>query len=422
MLFSGLLLLIFLQVIRPQDFVPGLQGTRLVLYLMVCLLIGLLFSPIEKRLIRGPHDKYVGMFFVTIVLSTLTLFWLSYVLDTAIETTKIALIYYLIVIVIVQEDRFAKIVWTMVVLMGIVALMGVMQYHGYDITGARMVFAADKGFWQVRGIGNFDNPNDLAYSVVLVVPFALGFLFQTKRLRVRLISLILLIVSVYCIYLTKSRGGQVALAASLASWLYFWVKNPKRKHQLIVFAIAGVIAVAVVQSTGYREDQSAMGRIEAWGKGWELLKSNPIIGAGKNQFLEHHKKDTHSSYVRAGAELGLLGLYAFIGMIYAVGLTILNVQKPAENEKWRPYYAGFGAFFVSYAAASVFSTRTYDLIFLICIALVGVLGRLALGDTDEVSPEGILFPAQTTHLWNKNVFGITIAVLLAWYLFLRQVW
>jgi putative inorganic carbon (hco3(-)) transporter len=422
MLFLGLLLFIFLQIIRPQDFIPGLQGARLVLYLMVIMLFGLLLSPVEKKLFRSPQDKYTGVFFLAIVLSTFTLLWFSYILETAIETIKVALIYYFIVIVVNNEDRFEKAVWTMVILMTVVALMGVLQYHGYDITGAGMGFAPDKGVWQIKGIGNFDNPNDLAYSVVLTIPFALGFLFQTKTFLGRSFALILLAISMYAIYLTRSRGGQVALVASLSAWAFFWIKNPRRKRQLIIFAIVGVISVAVIQATGYREDESAMGRVEAWDAGWQLLKSNPIIGVGKNRFLEHHERDTHSSYVRAAAELGLLGLYAFVGMIYGVGLTILNLQKPTLNEKWRPYHAGFGAFFVSYAVASVFSTRTYDLIFLTCVALVGTLGRLALSETDEVSAEGVLFPSETVHFWNKNVFGITIAVMIAWYIFLRQVW
>ena len=422
MLFSGLLLFIFLQIIRPQDFVPGLQGVRLVLYLMVTLLIGLLFSPIEKNLIKSPQDKYTGMFLASIVLSTLSLFWLSYILDTAIETIKTALMYYFIVMVVVNEDRFRKTVWTIVVLMGWVALMGVLQYYGYDITGAGMGFAADKGVWQIKGIGNFDNPNDLAYSTVLVVPFALGLLFQTKAFLGRIIALGLLVVSTYCIYLTKSRGGQVALAAAFGTWIYLWTNNPKRKRQIMFLAITGIIAVGVTQSAGYREDQSAMGRIESWAEGWQLLKGHPIIGVGKGQFREYHKVDTHNSYVRAGAELGLLGLYAYMGIIYAVALTIFSEQKPVVDEKWRPYYAGFGAFFVSYIVASIFSTRTYDLIFLICVALVGAMGRLALGGTDKVSAEGVLFPTETVHLWNKNIFGITIAVVIAWYLFLRQVW
>ncbi len=422
MLFYGLLIFVFLQIIRPQDFVPGLEGSRLVLYLMVILLIGLLFSPVEKKLIRSPQDKYTGLFFVAIVLSTLNLFWLSYTIDISVETFKSALMYYFIVIVVNSEERFRVVVWTMVVLMGIVALMGILQRHGYDITGAGMSFAADKGVWQIKGIGNFDNPNDLAYSVVFSVPFALGFVFQAKGFLGRLSGVVLLTISIYCIYLTRSRGGQVALVAALFSWIYFWVKNPKRKRQIIIFAIAGIMAVATVQATGYRQDESAMGRVEAWSEGWQLLKSHPIVGVGKGQFREYHKRDTHSSYVRAGAELGLLGLYAFMGMIYAVGLSILNVQKPTVEDKWRPYYAGFGAFFVSYAVASAFSTRTYDLIFLTCVALVGALGRQALKETDAVSTDGVLFPAVTAHLWNKNVFGITIAVLMAWYLFLRQVW
>lgn len=422
MLFLGLLIFMFLQIIRPQDFVPGLMGTRLVLYVMVVLLTALLFSPVEKKILRSPQDKYAGLFFIAIIFSTLSVFWISYIIDVSIDTFKSALMFYFIVMVVNDEQRFRVTIWTMVILMGIVALMGVLQFYGIDIANAGIMWADDKGVWQIRGIGNFDNPNDLAYSVVLVVPFALGFLFQTKGIIGRLTALVLLSISVYCIYLTRSRGGQIAFAAAFGSWFYFWTRNPRRKRQLVILAITGIIAIAVFQARGYRDDESAMGRVEAWAEGWQLLKGNPITGVGKGQFREYHKKDTHSSYVRAGAELGLLGLYAFIGMVYAVAITILSLQKPDIDEKWRPYYSGFGAFFVSFIAASGFSTRTYDLIFLICVALAGIMGRLALGDTEQVSPDGILFPEEAGHLWNKNVFGITIAVLILWYGFLRQVW
>ena len=191
---------------------------------------------------------------------------------------------------------------------------------------------------------------------------------------------------------------------------------------MLVFAVLGVLAVATIQAAGYREDDSAMGRVEAWADGWNMLKSHPIIGVGKDQFREHHIRDSHNSYVRAGAELGLVGLYAFVAMIYMVGVTIVKVQSQPENKRWRHYYAGFGGFFMSYIGASVFSTRTYDLIFLLCVALVGALGRFSLKNTDEVSAEGVLFPSLAAHLWNKNAFGLTIAILIAWYLFLRQAW
>ena len=106
MLFFSLLTFLFLQIIRPQEFVPGLEGTRLVLYLMVILLLLLLFSPVEKRLLRSPQDKFAGMFLVTIVLSSFTLFWISNIIDTTIETLKLAAMYYSITIIIDDENKF----------------------------------------------------------------------------------------------------------------------------------------------------------------------------------------------------------------------------------------------------------------------------------------------------------------------------
>jgi putative inorganic carbon (hco3(-)) transporter len=422
MLFYGLLLLFFLQIVRPQDFVPGLEGVRLVLYLMTILLIALLFSPVKKKLIRSPQDKFAAMFFVAIILSTLTLFWISNVIDTSIYVLKLGSIYYFIAIVVDSEVKLERAIWAMIVFMAIVGFLGVLHYHGFNIPGYHVAWAQDRQAWRLYGVGMFDNPNDIAYSMVLIVPFALGLLIQARNFASRISSLILLIISLYTIYLTGSRGGQVALAAGLFAWAYFWIKSRKRRKQIVILAVLGVLAVISAKATGYREDKSAMGRVEAWSEGWQMLKSHPIIGVGKDQFIEHHSLDSHSSYVRAGAELGLIGLYAFVGMIYSAYTVIIRILKSPENKRWRPYFAGFGGFFVSYILASGFSTRTYDNVFLMCVALVGVLGRFSLRNSGEVSAEGVLFPSETARLWDKNVFGLTIAILIAWYLFLRQVY
>ena len=422
MLFYGLLLLFFLQIVRPQDFVPGLEGVRLVLYLMTILLTALLFSPVKKKLIRSPQDKFVAMFFVAIMLSSLTLFWISNVIDTFIHVLKTGTIYYFIAIVVDSKVKLERAVWTMIVLMAIVGFLGVLHYHGIIIPGYHVTWAEDRQVWRLSGVGMLSSANDIAYSMALVVPFALGLLIQAKSFTGRIGGLILLIISLYTIYLTGSRGGQIALTICLFTWGYFWTKSRKRRKQIVIIAALGVLAVISAQATGYREDASAMGRVEAWSAGWEMLKSHPIIGVGKEQFREYHKVDSHNSYVRAAAELGLIGLYAFVGMLYSAYFVIFRIMKSPENERWRPYFAGFAGFFVSYIFASGFSTRTYDNVFLMCVALVGVLGRLSLRDSGEVSAEGVLFPSETARLWDKKVFGLTIAILIAWYLFLRQVY
>ena len=422
MLFYGLLLLFFLQIVRPQDFIPGLVGVRLVLYLMVILLTVLLFSPVKKKLIRSPQDKFVSMFFAAIALSSFTLFWISNVIDTSIYLLKTGAIYYFITIVIDGEVKLERAIWTMIVFMAIVGFLGVVHYHGFNIPGYNVTWAEDRQAWRLSGVGMFGSSNDIAYSMVLIAPFALGLLIQAKSFAGRIGGIILFIISLYTIFLTGSRGGQVALSACLFTWACFWIKSRKRRKQIVIIAAFGVLAVISAKATGYREDSSAMGRIGAWSAGWQMLKSHPMIGVGKGRFIQHHQIDSHNSYVRAGAELGLIGLYALVGMIYSAYVVILRIMNSPENERWRPYFAGFGGYFISYILASGFSTRTYDNVFLMCIALVGVLGRFSLRNSGEVNAEGVLFPSETRRLWDKNVFGLSIAILIAWYLFLRQVY
>ena len=391
------------------------------LYLMVILLSGLLFSPIEKKFLRSPQDKFAGIFFIAMFLSTLTVLYLTYMIETTITILKIALIYYFIVITVNNEKKLKGATWTMVGMMTIVGLMAVLQSHGYDITGAGMVWSADKGVWQIKGIGKFDNPNDIAHSVVLVVPFSLGLLVQTKGILTRIVALTFLFISAYCIYLTRSRGGQIAFGTCLVTWIYFWTTSRKLRRRLFVLGAIGLFAIFAVRTAGYRGDESAMGRIEAWSEGWTLLKSHPIIGVGKEQFIEYHTRDTHNSYVRAAAELGLIGLYAFIGILYSSVATLFRIQRSPDYIKWRIYYVGYFSFLSAYMIASLFATRTYDSLFLMCVALTGVLGRFALKDTDEVSAKGLVFQGEGVFR-NKNVFGLSIAVLIVWYVFLRQVW
>jgi|GEM_PF-1486161 len=426
MLFFGLILFLFLQIIRPQDFIPGLEGSRLVLYLMTFLLFVLLFSPIEKKAMMSPQDKFSGLFFVAIAASSLSTFWITNIINVSIATLKTALMYYFVVIVASEERRFKIATISLIVMMWIVALMGVLQFYGLDITGVGMKWAPNKQVWQIYGIGNFDNPNDLAYSTVLVVPFALAMLFIGKGFFARTGSIVLLTVSIYCIYLTRSRGGQLALASCIGSWLYFWLASRKWKRRLIIFGGLGILALFSTQTAGFREDRSAMGRVESWSEGWQLVKSNPILGVGKDQFEEYHSLDTHNSFVRAGSETGLFGLYAFVGLIYFSLLTVfkidISISDKSKRQEWVLYYSGYGSFIISYAVGSIFSTRTYDLIFLICVALVGILGRLALQGSENVSSDGILSFGESRGLWSKNVFAITTGVLIVWYLFLRQVW
>lgn len=419
LLFSGLLVFIFLVIIRPQDLAPSLQEVPLVFMVMGVLLFGWLFSRTPKKLFQCPQDKFLTLFLLAIVVSTLLLRWISFSVETAIDTLKTGAIYFFIVTILgTSMERFKKITWTIVFFMSVVGLIGILQAYGHDITGIGMYWAADKGVWQIRGMGIFNNPNDLAYSVVIVVPFALGLFVKSKSLTGKLAALLLIFVSLYTIYLTQSRGGQLALVFCMTIWLTFWLKNKALNRLTVVFGIIVVVFAFASSTEGYRSDASSMGRVEAWAAGMDMLRESPIVGVGKDQFIEHHERDSHSSYVRAGAELGLLGLYAYIGILYFAFQTMFRATKVEENTEMKLYSVGYISYLSAYAVGSIFSTRTYDIIFLIIVALTSVC-RQILMNSPQVKDPGYFGNAG---IWNRNIFALSFVTVIVWKLFLVQVW
>jgi len=60
--FSGILVVLFLFVFRPQEFVPGITGTRVILYAMSAVLIAWLLSDTKRELFKTPLDWFAGLF------------------------------------------------------------------------------------------------------------------------------------------------------------------------------------------------------------------------------------------------------------------------------------------------------------------------------------------------------------------------
>ncbi len=416
MLFLGLIVFLFLIVIRPQDFVPGIQGKPVVFIVMLSLLIAWVLSPLEKRIFRSLQDKFVGLFFFSIIISTLSVNWITYSIDITVEVLKLALIYCSLVSIINDKGKFLAATWVMIFFMSAVALMGVLQYHGHDITRAGMAWASDKQVWQIKGVGNYDNPNDLAYSVMLIVPFALS-LFMRSNVFTKVLAVTFFAIAIYCIYLTKSRGGYLAAGCSALIWFYLWVDHRVVKRVSLIVVVSAALISFVIQTKDYRGDASSMGRVEAWATGMSLVQTHPLTGVGKDRFIEYHERDSHSSYVRAGSELGLLGLYAYLGIIY---MTVRSLKLISNNKEMKVYYTGFASYIGAYLVASMFSSRSYDIIFLVIVGFISAFHYLLVQDTKQENETKEV--VTWGKLLNKKIFFIMVLVLITWKAFLIQVW
>jgi O-antigen ligase len=167
------------------------------------------------------------------------------------------------------------------------------------------------------GSGMYGDPNDLALSMLLVVPFLLSaVLTKGSGLVFRAGGAAALGIIAYAIQITQSRGGFVGLAALVGAYSY---RRFGRMSAVAVLALVIAAGIALGPSRLQQIDSreaSAQGRVQAWGAGLQMVKSNPLMGVGLDRFGSLHGRVAHNAFVHTFAELGFLGGLMLVGMFY----------------------------------------------------------------------------------------------------------
>jgi hypothetical protein len=165
---------------------------------------------------------------------------------------------------------------------------------------------------RVRYRGNLEDPNELALTLVIALPFALAaFAQQRSLIRVAAVAVSLGIVVPVVIW-TASRTGQLAFVAVIAA--YFLERISLKR--LIPVAVLAAPALMLGGRSGDSADESTLERLEAWHTGLEMFKSSPIWGIGRAQFSENYYITAHNSFVLEASELGLVGMILWVGVLY----------------------------------------------------------------------------------------------------------
>jgi len=161
-----------------------------------------------------------------------------------------------------------------------------------------------------------------AYSLVLI-----GIFVFVKNVKVRVVLAFMLMLNLYSLLYSYSRGGWLAF---LGGGMYFLLHYNKK---MLAVALLGLVLIggplltvmpASVQERfstifveeGEERDKSAESRFELWAEAWDAYKTSPVLGVGYHVF--HHVgasgKDTHNYFVKVGTEQGPIGiiLLAFI--------------------------------------------------------------------------------------------------------------
>jgi O-antigen ligase len=94
-----------------------------------------------------------------------------------------------------------------------------------------------------------------------------------------------------------------------------------------------------------------------------MLKSQPILGIGYGQFLEHHTLTAHNSFVLCFAETGLVGYFFWLGIIVITlvqlrALTKLAGTEPLDGDL-RKWAKALQLSVIGFLTAACFLSRTF---------------------------------------------------------------
>jgi O-antigen ligase len=230
--------------------------------------------------------------------------------------------------------------------------------------------------------GMFNNPNDLAISFDLLLPLAI-ILFLLSKGVLRFVYLGCAVVFAAGVVVTFSRGGFLGLGASGA--LMLWKLSRKNRGAAIGIVVLVLALFLFAMPSGYSSRISSISseELDATGSSWErqeLLKRafnvalhHPIVGIGMGNFHSFSlgEKVAHNSYVEIWAELGLLGLAAYLVLIFApfrsmrrleTEVTSGQERELAQGLSTRDFYllsVGFQAIIMAYIVCSFFGSIQY---------------------------------------------------------------
>jgi len=273
-------------------------------------------------------------------------------------------------------------------------------------------FAPDDEF-RVMNKGLFGDPNDLALTLIAILPFTIALRRRASPVRNVLLVWLPVAVIIYGIYVTRSRGGVLALACVLGLLVRHRLGNSLSLATAGI-AVVGLMGAGFVGSRSMSMDQSAEGRVEMWSAGLQNLKGSPVWGIGFSNFDGVNVKAAHSAYVQCFAELGIVGyiLWLALMMVTLDDLRQIHATAQAEDADLKLWGRAVQVSLIGFLIGAIFLSRAYDVQLFILLGLGTAIG-------DVARRRGYLKGSRSLLVWIYSVGGVAVGSIIGYWLYMR---
>jgi O-antigen ligase len=202
-----------------------------------------------------------------------------------------------------------------------------------------------------RGDGMLRDSNDVARVLALAVPLWVVLIAADRRWWCRAIAAIGLLLCIAGTVCTYSRGGFLALVAGVAA-LASPIRPRGRGIALVVAFVAALLALAprtyrerILSLSAAPTDAAITNRFDVWSDGLRMVFDSPLFGRGPQTFssdgVRYVRRASHNVFVEVAAELGLIGLAAYVWALGSAAIVLHRVYHSGQPGEW-PAIAGLG--------------------------------------------------------------------------------
>ena len=318
---------------RPEDWIPGLKLLPLAKITAILAMWGLFTSlgrskrtfkdlPKEARLLL----TMIGLLYFGAFLSPV---WKGGAVTRTIDFSKIYVAWVLVFLLVTTFDRLRRIISIQVI--SVIAVCAAALLKGHSTPRLNGVLG-----------GIYANPNDLAFAIVLSMPFVLAFMITARNAVIKALWLCGMLVMVIAIFMTASRGGFVDLVICGSVTLYYFAIKGKRYYLIVATVLIGVAVMATVGGKLYDRfaalsgnsttDQSAYGSYEdrkyLMLRALDAIEHYPIFGIGARNFPTYSLiwRDVHMTYLQICAEGGIAAMILYIMFFWRAFKNLITLR------------------------------------------------------------------------------------------------
>lgn len=306
--------------------------------------------------------------------------WRTGALLQTIDFSKVFVAWILTFLLITTVKRIRRIIFLQAASVAVVAATAVIKGHSVP---------------RLNGVigGLYSNPNDMAFAIVLSLPFCLAFLLSTKSLLRKAAWAMAMLIMMVTLFLTASRAGfiDLVIAGSVMLW-HFGVKGKR----LYLIGAAGLLCVVLlpvagrhllkrfVAISGHVSSQTEETAYESYEerkflifKAVDAIVHYPILGLGEGNFQIYSErwKDVHASYLQIGAEGGIPTLILYL-LFFGRGFSNLRFLSEREDldPEMRLFIGALKPSLIGFVVGASFAPEAYQFFpyFTVCYTSVFV--------------------------------------------------